>query len=415
MTFPHLAKRSALFALTVAAVAVFFSGAAASQVKADPGVLHFGSVVVGTTETLAASVVNSGPAGVKVSSITSTSASYTVQYPALPVALSQGGSVAIKVAFKPGAIGSASGEIAINGGSASLKVSGSGESSKTVYATPGSIGFGSVPAGSSATSLVRITNARNLPVTIAKENLNGSSGFSVEGLSLPLTLTPGQTFTFKIGFSPTTSGSVWGSVVAANANGQGLAAILLTGTGSAAGNLSVSPSSLGFGSVPVGSNQTKDGTLTAAGSSVTVTSDATSSSEFTISGISLPATLSPGQSAPYKVTFTPQTSGAASGTLSFKTSNSGTTASESVSGTGVQNHAVDLSWNASTSGVSGYNIYRGKNSGGPYAKLNSGLDADTSYADSTVSASQTYYYVTTAVNSSGQESNYSNQVQVAIP
>jgi len=38
-----------------------------------------------------------------------------------------------------------------------------------------------------------------------------------------------------------------------------------------------------------------------------------------------------------------------------------------------------------------------------------------SYSDSTVQSGQTYYYATTAVDSSGTESTYSNQVQVAIP
>jgi hypothetical protein len=194
-------------------------------------------------------------------------------------------------------------------------------------------------------------------------------------------------------------------------------AILLNGAGTAAGGLSVSPSSLSFGNVTVGSTESKAGTLTAGASSVTVNSDATTSSEFTISGISLPATIPAGQSVSYKVTFAPNASGGASGTLAFKTSAAGITATELVSGTGVsqQTYTVDLSWTASTSQVSGYNIYRGTASGGPYSKLNSSVDANTSYLDGTVSASQTYYYVTTAVNSGGQESAYSNQVPVTIP
>jgi hypothetical protein len=284
-----------------------------------------------------------------------------------------------------------------------------------LYATPASIVL-SVPDGSSASSSVAITNGRSTSATIASVDIIGA-GFSVEGLSLPLTLTPGQSFTFNIEFSPTSSGTVWGSFRADNTKGQGELGIELNGTGTTAGDLSVSPSTLSFGNVTVGSNESKTGTITAAGSSVTVSSDATTSSEFTISGISLPATVAAGQSASYNVTFAPETSGAASGTLIFKTSTGAISGTESVSGTGVsqQTFSVDLSWDASTSQISGYNIYRGADSGGPYSKLNSSVDAGTSYVDSTVSANQTYYYVTTAVNSSGQESAYSNQVQVVIP
>ena len=65
--------------------------------------------------------------------------------------------------------------------------------------------------------------------------------------------------------------------------------------------------------------------------------------------------------------------------------------------------------------VVGYNLYRGATSGGPYAKLNPVLNASTSYTDNSVQAGTTYYYVSTAVNGSGTESTYSNQLQAVIP
>jgi fibronectin type 3 domain-containing protein len=74
-----------------------------------------------------------------------------------------------------------------------------------------------------------------------------------------------------------------------------------------------------------------------------------------------------------------------------------------------------LSWDASTSQVAGYNIYRGTKSGGPYAKLNSSLEPGTVYTDSSVQSGTTYYYVSTAVDSSNVESAYSNQAAAAIP
>lgn len=64
-----------------------------------------------------------------------------------------------------------------------------------------------------------------------------------------------------------------------------------------------------------------------------------------------------------------------------------------------------LHWDPDTSpGISGYNIYRGLNSNGPFTKLNSGLGATLGYCDLTVSDSVTYYYQVTAVNSSSQTS-----------
>jgi hypothetical protein len=79
------------------------------------------------------------------------------------------------------------------------------------------------------------------------------------------------------------------------------------------------------------------------------------------------------------------------------------------------NHFVDLRWTASPSAASGYNIYRGTHSGGPYTRMNSSLDLATVYTDNTVQAGQTYYYVTTAVDSSGIESVFSTETMAVIP
>jgi hypothetical protein len=78
-------------------------------------------------------------------------------------------------------------------------------------------------------------------------------------------------------------------------------------------------------------------------------------------------------------------------------------------------HTVSLRWQASTSAVSGYNVYRGVTSGGPYDKLNTSPVAAESFTDSSLAVSTTYYYVTTAVNASGMESAYSNQATAKIP
>jgi hypothetical protein len=79
-------------------------------------------------------------------------------------------------------------------------------------------------------------------------------------------------------------------------------------------------------------------------------------------------------------------------------------------------HAVSLSWTASASGnIAGYNVYRSVTSGGPYTALNGSLVTTGSFTDSNVTAGQTYYYVATAVDTTNDQSAYSNQVQATIP
>jgi hypothetical protein len=180
----------------------------------------------------------------------------------------------------------------------------------------------------------------------------------------------------------------------------------------------VVPTSIDFGNVTVGTQATRTGTLNASGAAVTVYSGNVTGSAFGLSGLSFPVTIPAGQHVQFTATFTPSGNGVASGNISFTSDASNSPTIETLTGTGVPPalHSVALSWTASTSqNVIGYNIYRGIKSGGPYSKINSVLNASTLYTDTTVVDGQTYYYVTTAVNSSNQESAHSNQVQAVIP
>jgi len=77
---------------------------------------------------------------------------------------------------------------------------------------------------------------------------------------------------------------------------------------------------------------------------------------------------------------------------------------------------VNLSWTASTSpNVVGYNVYRRTGTTGSYTKINAILNATTVFSDTSVTDGQTYYYETTAVNSSNEESAPSSAVQAVIP
>ena len=285
--------------------------------------------------------------------------------------------------------------------------------------TPANLRFGKVVIGQRNVRTVTITNSSDSNITLFRVIAQGTD-FTLSGLDLPLTLASGERFTFSGVFAPRSRGDIGGSVsFVSDASSKAIPTLKLdlAGTGTDGGQLTVDPALMDFGTVLLGSFFSQTGTLTAIGEAVTVTSANSSSSEFTFNGLSFPFTIPAGGSREYTVTFTPQDSGVVFATLSFTSDGWNYMAVQSLTGIGsAPQHNVDLSWNASTSqDVIGYNVYRGTTSGGPYQKINSVLDANTVYTDNSVNHGDTYYYVTTAVNSSYLESVYSNEAQAIIP
>ncbi|HMD15120.1 MAG TPA: choice-of-anchor D domain-containing protein, partial [Terriglobales bacterium] len=395
------------------------TGVTQGDLTANPTSVGFGNVQDGSNSSLSETLTNSGGSSLTISAVTASGTGFSLGGLTLPVTLNSGQSTSLTVVFSPSAIGAANGSVTVtsNGSNPSLSIplSGTGVTTGALSANPTALAFGSVQVGNSTSLSETVANTGGSTVTISQANLTGTV-FSISGLSLPMSLTANQSVTFTATFKPTAAGTASGSLsIVSNASNSPLN-IALSGTGTATGQLAVTPSSLSFGNVVVGANSSLNGTLTASGASVTINSASLNNGEFVLSGISLPATLTAGQSATFAVTFTPQASGATSASLSFSSSASNSPATQTMTGTGTAAtaHTVDLTWNAA-SGAVGYNIYRGTVSGGPYTITNSSLDGTTAYVDSTVISGQTYYYVATTVNSESEESAYSNQTTAVIP
>jgi len=284
-------------------------------------------------------------------------------------------------------------------------------------ATPTTVSFGNVQVGTSQSQSATVSNTGSATVNVTDATITGT-GFSTTGLTTPLALSPGQSATFNVVFSPQAAGSVSGNLALTNDSSTSPVNIALSATAVTPGSpaqLQVSPTTINVGSVTAGTSGTQTGTLTATGGSITVSSVSVGGSEFAVSG--MPVTIPAGQSANFTVTFTPQSSGAASETATF-TSNASNTAVATLTGTGVAApvHTVNLTWDASASpNVVGYNVYRRTGTTGGFAQINTVLDTLTAYTDSSVVDGQTYYYETTAMNSSNEESAPSAAVKAVIP
>ena len=434
MTSFGLVRPWAPFLFVSFLLSILPSAAHSQQIALAPSALGFGNVPLGSSRTQTVGITNTGTADLSLSGVTVNGTGYAVSGLSYPYTLPAGQSAQLNVMFTPPAVGTDSGSVVVSASTqtskrprkwktasstttATVALSGSGISAAGQIAPlPASLSFGSLLPGTSQTLTEVLTNTGTTSVTVSQASLS-SAAFTASGLSLPASLAAGQSLTFGVVFTPNVSGSITANLSILSDASNPQLNIALSGSESTPGQLTLTPTALNFGNVSTGSKASLSGTLSATGSPVTISSGTTTSAEFLLGGISLPTTLAAGQSIPFTVTFLPQTSGSVSATVSFVSNATNSPATESVSGSGVapMQHSVDLSWGASSSSnVVGYNVYRAGISGGPYISVAS-ANAGTSFVDGSVQAGQTYYYVVTAVDTSGTESSYSNQVQAVIP
>lgn len=187
--------------------------------------------------------------------------------------------------------------------------------------------------------------------------------------------------------------------------------------GAQSAQLSPSSSAISFGSVAVGASTSELVTVTAAGNkSVTISSSMATGAGFSASGPSN-VTLAPGQSVTISVGFQPKAAGGATGNLLVSSNATNSQLQIALSGDGVVpsgNHSVTLNWQASSSPVTGYLVFRGSSTS-TLAQLNTIAVASTSYVDKTVLGGATYVYAVRSIDASNIMSGFSNAVTVTVP
>jgi len=404
----------------VVSVPVSGTAVGSGTLVSNPASLSFPSLQSGQTQTSLVTLTNSGSSTVTVSQASVSASAFTISGLNLPLTLAAGQSASFSVTVHQPSSAAVNGNLSLlsdaSNNSLVIPLSAGAAIGGVLSTSDSSLDFSNVPVGSTNPLSETLTNTGGSTVSVSQANVTGT-GFKVTGLSLPLSLSPGQSFTFGVVFTPTTGGSKSGSISVVSDASNPTLTISMVGTATVAGQLAVGPSALNFGNVTVGQTKSMTASLTASGSSITVTSASMSTSEFTISGLSLPVTLAAGKSVAFTVNFAPQSSGTASASATFSSNASNSSVQESLtgSGTAAPQHSVALSWNSSSSSsVAGYNVYRGVKTGGPYTQITS-MNGDNTFTDSSVQSGQTYFYVTTAVDSAGKESAYSNQTQAVIP
>jgi hypothetical protein len=286
------------------------------------------------------------------------------------------------------------------------------------------------PAASSALSTLSCSNgsmtgAGTDACTVALTAAAPSGGFTVNLTSNNSAVTLPASVTVAAGsssasFTATVTAITSAQTATLTASAGGVTETYSITLGAAAPALTLNAISVSFGDVNLNSPAIQSVILTSSGTAaLTASAGSVTGAGFSISGISFPVTLNPGQTANLNIEFDPTTAGAATGAVTLISNASSSTATIALSGTGVAgSYQVNLTWNAptgSTDPVAGYNIYRATGASSTYQLLNATADTSTTYTDSTVQTATSYTYYVESVDAEGNQSGPSNTYSANIP
>ncbi|HLY17942.1 MAG TPA: choice-of-anchor D domain-containing protein, partial [Bryobacteraceae bacterium] len=297
----------------------------------SPLTLSFGQVVLGTTSPArTVTLQNTGTGPMQVASVAATgpfSQTNTCSGSIVPAA-----SCTITVSFTPTATGPASGTLTIKDDAGTQTVSLSGSGLPPVSFSANTIPFGSVPAGN--TSAVKtLTVVNNLPTALSFASITPSPEFNVASNTCGAGIAAHSSCKVGVTFSPTAIGKATGTLTFTDSAVTSPQTVSLTGTGTAP--VTVSTSTLSFGTVAVGS--------TSAPKTVTVTNHLSvalnfagiaASAGFAVSSNTCGASIAAGAICTIGVTFSPLAKGTASGTLTITDDAAGSPQTVRLTGSG---------------------------------------------------------------------------------
>jgi hypothetical protein len=213
-------------------------------------------------------VSNPGTANLNIMQSAGSSNGFGMTGMVLPTTVAPGKSTTFTLSFSPVSAGNATGSVVLVSNApnspTAIAVSGTGAAPiNQLSASSASLSFGSETLNTSSTQSVTLTNTGNSSVTISQVNVTGT-GFSLSGSTPLLTLSPSQTASFGVTFTPTVAGSATGSASVVSTATNSPISISLSGSGAQPHlvSLSWSESSTGVVGYNVYSSTQASGPLT---------------------------------------------------------------------------------------------------------------------------------------------------------
>jgi archaellum component FlaF (FlaF/FlaG flagellin family) len=328
-----------------------FSGASSAAGPAaalTPSAFDFGSVQVGSvSDVVDVTVANAGAAATSVSRFgIATSSVNPKDFWVAPggtcvvgASLAPGDSCTVRVRFNPVETGALSAKLSVWVNNLNVRVdaalNGAGMAAPQATLAPDAVDFGSVQAGSVSTPVdVTVTNSGGGTLNfarfgIASSSANPSDFWVAPGgtCSTSVSLASGESCTVRVRFNPVETGALSGKLSFWVNTPAGRVDAQLSGSGLAAGQPSLTPDAVDFGTVALGSTSDPvDVTLSNTGAGALsfwrfgIADSSANASDFRVVPGGTCATsvaLASGETCTVRVRFAPTAAGTRSAKLSF--------------------------------------------------------------------------------------------------
>ena len=300
-----------------------------ADISVTPASVSFGSQPVGTNSgTQAVTIANTGAADLQVAAPSESSSHFEISTdncgPTYPRTLTLGQSCTLSVRFTPQAAGSQTTNLTISSddpdeATVNVELSGTGTVPEAAL-DPTSVGFGNQAVGvASSPATVTISNTGTATLAVSSISVVGANAgdFAVSTNAcspLPRNLSPaGGSCSVSVTFTPTATGSREAALRFATNDSDSPHDVQLSGNGTTPppGDIDLTPSSINFGNVPVGTDSTPSTvTIQNTGTGpLQISAPVVGNSAFSIStdncGPTYPRTIAPSSSCTLDVRFSP--------------------------------------------------------------------------------------------------------------
>jgi len=314
------------------------TGTGGPAASVSPGSLTFGAQNVGTTSAaLTVTLANLGNVALGIVNIAAGGDFAATNN--CPPSLAAGAACTVSVTFAPTAAGTRAAVLSITDNVAAspqaVALQGTGLANPVANLSAARLTFGDQRLSTtSSPQTVTLSNAGNAPLAI--QSIAALGDFAATH-NCPVSLGAGVSCTISISFTPTTTGSLVGSLNITDDAPGSPQAVALSGRGTAP-RASLSASSLSFASQAVGKassaqsltlNNMGDAALAVDGATVT----GSGSGDFAVQN-ACGGSLAPGASCGLSVTFTPVTSGPRAATLTITSDAVGNPPAAALTGAG---------------------------------------------------------------------------------